>query len=106
MSDDWMDVLRAACAASSQAKVAARIGISTTVVNHVLNDKYKGRLDRVAERVRGELMRATVECPVLGELSRRVCLDHQQRPFSATNPTRVQLYFACRRGCVHSEVQA
>lgn len=93
---EWVAALAAACDKSSQGKVAQRLGISSAAVNQVLGASYKGRIDRVEARVRGELMRETVACPVLGEISRRECLDHQRRKFAATNPMRVQLYRACK----------
>lgn len=102
---DWMKVLRAECKRTSQNKVADRLGISLTVVNQVLKGTYKHPTTRLEERVRGELMQETVICPVLGELSKRRCQDHQARPFATTNPTRVQLYMACRKGCKHSKLK-
>lgn len=91
----WVVELALACDRSSQGKVAERLGISTAVVNQVLGNSYKGRLDRVEVRVRGELMRETVACPILGPISRRDCLDYQARKFRATNPTRVKLAQTC-----------
>lgn len=92
---DWMQVLRDECARASQRAVADRIGVSQSTINQVLRGTYKGRLFRIEERVRGELMHKTLECPVLGEISRRRCQDEQQRGFSASSPQRVQLYTTC-----------
>lgn len=92
----WVLSLADACDRSSQGQVARRLGISPAVVNQVLGSAYKGRLDRIEVRVRGELMQETVTCPVLGDLSKRECLDHQKAKFSATNPLRVRLYRACK----------
>ena len=97
---DWIDVLRAACEASSQTKVARRLAVSAALVNQVLRGRYKASLTRLEARVRGELMRETLSCPVLGEISKRRCQDEQRRPFAATNPQRVALYGACRT-CTH-----
>ena len=99
---DWMQALREACSSESQAVVGARIGYSGSVVSQVLSGKYRGRLDHVREAVEGALLGATVECPVLGTLARHLCIEHQGRPFAATNPVRVQLYHACRDGCRNS----
>lgn len=104
MNGAWIDALREACKTESQKVVGARIGYSGTVVSQVLSGTYPGNLSSVRERVEGALMGRTVECPVLGELARDRCLDHQKRPFSATNPVRVQLYQACRGGCLHSRL--
>lgn len=92
---DWIAALAAECDRTSQGQCATRLGISSAAVNQVLGHAYKGRLDRIEQRVRGELMRETVVCPVLGEISRRDCLDYQARKFRPTNPLRVQLYTAC-----------
>ena len=93
----WIVALADACDASSQGKVAARIGVSATVVNQALQNVYPGRLDRVEQRVRGELMREMVGCPVLGPITTRECLDHQSRGYESTNPMRVRLFRACPR---------
>ena len=101
---EWLAALRAECAVSTQARVAARIGYSAAVVNQVLKGTYKGDVNRVREAVEGGLLGAAVECPVLGELARHRCLENQRRAFGATNPVRVELYRACRSGCPHSRV--
>ncbi len=97
----WIDVLRAACSASSQTAVASRIGYSVAVVNACLKGSYKGDLKRVQQAVEGALMGNSVDCPVLGEIPRNRCVEHQRAPFSATNPTRVQLSRACPT-CTHN----
>jgi hypothetical protein len=94
---DWIAALAWHCdRASSQGKVAEQLGISSAAVNQVLGNVYGGRLDRVQARVRGELMREVVTCPVLGEISKRDCLDYQYRKFRPTNPARVALFKACK----------
>jgi hypothetical protein len=37
-----------------------------------------------------------VDCPIIGEIPKQRCMEHQSRPFAATNPLRVQLYRACK----------
>lgn len=94
---DWIDALRAECARTSQARAATLIGYSPAVVNQVLKGTYNGDLGSVEETVRGALMGATVECPVIGEIPRNRCIEHQRRSgsFAATNPLRVQLHKTC-----------
>ena len=99
LQDDWYVALRQACDASSQSRVAMRLRVSPAVVNQVLRGRYAGRVDRVEQRVRGELMSQVVDCPVLGEISTRRCLDEQRRPFAPTSPQRVTLFKACRNRC-------
>ncbi len=96
----WVAALRDACLGMSQREVAALIGYSESVISQVLKSKYRGDLRRVQAAVEGGLMGATVDCPVVGVIPRQRCIEHQRRPFAATNPTRVQLYRACRT-CPH-----
>lgn len=97
----WLQVLREACAASSQPAVGVRIGYSTAVVNACLKGSYKGDLKRVQQAVEGALMGSTVDCPVVGDIPRQRCVEHQRAPFSSTNPMRVQLSRACPN-CIHN----
>lgn len=99
----WLDVLRAAVARSTQRRVADRLGVSQTVICQVLRGSYRGRMEMVESRVRGTLMAATVDCPVLGRISTRRCEDEQRRPFSTSNPTRVRLFVTCR-SCCHCHI--
>lgn len=93
---DWIVVLAEACDRSGQSATALQIGMSVSVVNETLRNKYKGRRENVRDRVMGALMGITVDCPVLGDdLPRDRCLDLQGRPFAATNPERVQLFRRC-----------
>lgn len=92
---EWIVTLAEACDRSSQGKVADLLGVSSTQINQALHNNYAGRMDKLEQRVRGELMKATVDCPVLGEISTRKCLDEQQRPFSSTNSLRLQLFRTC-----------
>jgi hypothetical protein len=96
---EWVVILAEACdaRASSQSAVAARLGISGAAVNQVLANSYIGRLDKIEARVRGSLMGQTVACPVLGEISKRKCLESQSPTRGATNELRVELRRACPR---------
>lgn len=98
---DWIEVLRDACTHATQSAVARRIGYSTPVVNQVLSGTYKGDLNRVQAAVEGALMESMVECPVIGEIPRQRCIEHQRRPFTPTSPTNIQLYHACPT-CSHN----
>lgn len=94
---EWVIVLAEACDRSTQAAIARRLGYSGPVVNQALRNTYAGRLDRLEQKVRGELMRETYTCPVLGEISRKKCVDTQGRAYAATNALRVELRRACPR---------
>lgn len=92
---DWLATLRSHAKAHSQRQAADDIGYSGTVVNQVLKGIYTGDLKAVQAKVEGALMGAMVECPVIGELPRNRCVEHQGRKFAATNPLRVTLSQAC-----------
>lgn len=101
---EWVEELRRQCMATSQRKVAEKLGISPTAVNQLLKGSYPGDLKAMESRVRGVYLAGVVDCPVLGELSSKDCLDWQRKPFAATNPIRVQMYRACRDGCPNSSL--
>lgn len=95
---DWVLRLAEECAKSSQGKVAASLGRSASLVSTVLRKKYAGDMTAVEEVVRGRLMRATVQCPALGEVSSAVCRDWMllARSYSNATSERVRMYRACR----------
>lgn len=80
----------------SQSKAAAELGVSPAVVNNLLRDRYPGNVKTMEERIRGQFMAETVQCPVLGTLGRRNCLDNQALPLAFTNSNRVRLHKACK----------
>ncbi|HED35065.1 MAG TPA: XRE family transcriptional regulator [Gammaproteobacteria bacterium] len=92
----WVLVLAQACDSNSQSHVANEIRYSTAVVNTVLKNTYKGSLKAIEQAVEGAFLSATVECPVIGTLASNDCLENQRKPYSSTNPLRVQLFIACR----------
>ena len=94
---EWIEELRAECERTSQAAAGRRIGYSASTVNQVLKGTYGGDLESVKQAVLGALMGQTVECPVIGEIPRHRCIEHQRRASrpAATNPMRVQLAQAC-----------
>ncbi|MCC7484587.1 MAG: hypothetical protein IT529_06315 [Burkholderiales bacterium] len=94
---EWVVALAEACDRGSQAQVAKALGVSPTQVNQTVHNTYGGRLDRLEQRVRGTLMNQKVACPVLGEITRRRCIDEQGRRYAATNELRIELRRACPR---------
>lgn len=80
----------------SQRLVGDLVGVSTTVVSQLLNDKYPGDVAAMEQRIRGQFMAETVTCPVMGKLSKRDCLDNQGLPMAFTNPVRAALGRACK----------
>lgn len=97
LEPEWLTALREHAKAHNQRKAADAIGYSTTVVSQVLKGIYPGDLAAVQAKVEGALMGAMVECPVIGEMPRNRCVEHQARSrnFATTNPLRVRLAKVC-----------
>lgn len=104
--EDWLMVLKTACADSSQAAVARQLGVSASALNQVLKGVYKGQVTRIQTLIEGRLMNQTVACPVAGDLPKHKCLEHQARDvrMATVNPLFSRLYRACRSGCPHSKL--
>lgn len=95
-NEPWVESLRnEVVKAGSQEKAGERIGYSAAVVNQVLKGSYTGNIEKVKAKVEGAFMGAVVDCPVIGEIPRNRCVDHQGKKFAATNPMRVQLHRSC-----------
>lgn len=94
---EWVLVLADMCDAKSQAVVARSLGVSATMINQALRNSYAGRLDKLEQRVRGTFMNESLNCPVLGEITKRRCIDEQTRPFAPSNCLRIELRHACPR---------
>lgn len=100
----WITTLRQAVVAHGLRAISKRIGYSPGAISSVLSDKYTANTGRIQSAVEGALMASTVECPVLGDLPRQRCVEHQRAGFRATNPMRVALSRACP-SCTHRSQQ-
>lgn len=96
---DWLEVLRDACARSSQSQTARRLGVSATMVNQALKGSYRSPTTDLEARVRARLMATDIECPALGCISTARCDVEQRAEFSSANPVAIRRYRACRAGC-------
>lgn len=101
ISDSWLGALRAECDRTNQSQAATRLGVSDTTVSQVLTGNYKASTLRIERRVRGELMGEECECPVMGDVSLRVCQDVQERSLGKGspgigNPQHAMAWHACR----------
>ncbi|MBB4199095.1 hypothetical protein CCR94_16485 [Rhodoblastus sphagnicola] len=101
---DWVRVLAEEANRSSGSEVARRLGYSPAVVTGVINGTYPGDMGTVEARVRGALMNETVDCPVLGELTRDRCLSEQKMRRIGSSSLRARISRACRSGCPHSRL--
>ncbi|MBB99162.1 MAG: transcriptional regulator [Rhodobacteraceae bacterium] len=102
---DWIRELALLADREGLSSAGVRIGYSAATTSQVINAKYRGDLGRVEERVRGALMGLSVACPVLGDLSRDLCLDWQAKGYAPTSAHRVRMFRACRSGCPHSRIK-
>jgi hypothetical protein len=94
---DWIEALAIECGATSQNRVAERMGRSAALISQVLRAKYPADLSAVEERFRGVFLEARIECPALGTLPAHECQDwrRKSRAFASGNPLRVQMFRAC-----------
>ena len=106
MMEKWMHALRNAIAKQGLAPVARQLGVSPSLISQAVKGVYKGNIARLQTLVEGSLLTETVSCPVLGDLAKHKCLQHQERPraFATANPIKAQLYRACRAGCPYSKL--
>lgn len=101
---DWVLALAEEANRTSGSDAAKRIGYSGAVVTQVCRANYRGDLDKVEGKVRGALLGAEVECPVLGAIGRDRCFEEQGKKHIGTSALRTKLYRACRCGCPHSRL--
>jgi hypothetical protein len=99
---DVLQIIRSQSKQMNGRKLAELLGVSTSAVSQALNDKFVGNVERFCLRVRGVFAGDTVQCPVLGQLTTKVCLEQQQRPKAFTNPMRVTLHRTCPT-CPHHQ---
>jgi len=93
---DWLALLRAEAAASSNAAVARRIGISRTAVSLALAGRYPADTGKLSRRVL-QALAGRVACPGLDEeIAAETCRDWAAKPFAATSSHRVRMYRACQ----------
>lgn len=103
---EWVEALAMEANRTTGAAAGRRIGYSGSVVTSVCKACYAGDIGAVEAKVRGALMGATLECPVLGEIGRDRCLDEQKKRHVATSAVRTALFHACRSGCQHSRLKS
>jgi predicted transcriptional regulator len=101
LPDDALAAMNELKAHYTQSDIARRLGVSEGTISNALKGRYIGNVDALAERIRGELLNQTVACPILGEITTRICQDERKKPFHTANPMRVQLWRACKT-CPHN----
>lgn len=98
---DWLDLLRAAVAATSMAAVAERTGLSRTTVSLVLAGKYPAKtLDAVERKVRDSFELRL--CPHLGQtLDGDACRRYRDRALPRSSARDLRHWRACQT-CPHN----
>jgi len=101
-----MHALRNAIADRGLTAIARQLGVSPSMISQAAKGTYRGNIARLQTLVEGSLLTETVSCPVLGDLAKHKCQQHQDRPrpFATANPLKAQLYRACRSGCPYSKL--
>lgn len=93
---DWLQTLRRECDATSQVQVARLLDLSAATVSQVLHGKYAADTARIERRVRGVLMGATVQCPVMFEIGTHVCQRVQECGKPPAPHFEHRAWYACR----------
>ncbi len=96
----WFSLLERKTEELGRRVVEKDLGISRAALSQVLNQKYKGSLNNIKDKVLAAYTSAEVTCPILGDIPVKRCLSEQVKTFNPSNPQRVQLYKACMR-CPH-----
>lgn len=99
---DVLQIIRTQSKVTTGRDLADQLGISTSAVSQALNNKYVGNVERFCLRVRGVFAGDSVQCPVLGQLTTKLCLEQQGKPKAYTNPMRVRLQRTCPT-CPHHQ---
>lgn len=96
MNEEWFTVLKAEIAKSSMSKIARKIGYSPTSISLILNGKYAGKPDKVAQKVLEIFTK--VSCPYeRAELPRSGCIEIALSPAPTHNPIKMQHWRACQK---------
>lgn len=100
----WILGLARQCNATSQAKVATRLGVSSTLISQVIGRTYRGRFDNLCDRYLGVFEAEVVACPALGQVALNSCRDWRTKSarLQSANSQNVMMYRACKR-CPRNE---
>lgn len=104
---DWVAGLAAECAATSQNRVAAKLGRSAALISQVLRNKYPGDMEAVEELFNGAFRSVAVSCPALGTIPANECRlwRERARKFTGTNSLKVRMFRACNHCPRHRKGQ-
>jgi hypothetical protein len=99
---DWVTALARALdtelgKGGNQTTLNARLKFSgPSVISAVIGKTYPGKLAPIEAVVRGVLLKAVVDCPVIGgEMPREVCAKNQKAKFATCSPLRARFVTTC-----------
>jgi DNA-binding transcriptional regulator YdaS (Cro superfamily) len=94
----WVQLLIQECDMTSQGKAAKRLGLSSATISQTIRNNYRGNLENVRGRVEDILDTSVVNCPALGQITSKGCLDWRDlaKRGGTTIPLRVRMQRACR----------
>jgi len=96
---DWLTLLRAKVAASSNQAVADELAVSRTTISLVLADKYPAKTDKIAAKVTG--LYARITCPHTGiEITHATCRTTATAGTPTSSPQAMRQWRACQ-SCQH-----
>jgi hypothetical protein len=103
----WVVAMAEECQASSQNRVAEKMGWSAATISMVLNSAYSGDLAAVEEGFKGAFEGALVHCPALGGLTSQACREWRKRSrkFTVSNTLGATMFRACN-ACPRNEKEA
>jgi len=91
---EWMQLLGRAVAATNVADVARRLGVARSSLSLLINGKYPGGTDKMAERIMDTLAEP---CPVYGgPISAEACASRRAEPMPTSNPFALRQWRACQ----------
>ena len=95
---DLLTLLKEKCAETSQKQVSDRLRYSPSTINQALKGTYRGDLTNLLTRVEEVYGSTFVICPHRGgeQITLGKCATNRALPFITVNPSRVELWTACR----------
>ena len=86
----WIKELQQKVEQLGRRKVESDTGYSRTTLSQLLNNKYPGNMPAMEQLFKNAYSQQIVVCPVLSEITVARCNNEQNKPFSASNPTRLR----------------
>lgn len=105
---DWLRALKVECERTSQAATARKLGVSSPMLSQVLSGTYPASTRSIEEKVRAHIIGEFVECPVMERITKKFCLDWQDRAKRGAHVNSAlhgQVFKCCLGDCPISAVK-